>query len=363
MAQCFFELSLLGNLQTVELKELDLGFQADGGVTFIEVISALQPVKRLKMQGEPWQVTFPIFHHVKELEVISEDVKTWEEYPFSKKIAKSTLLSVEFTIPKYADQDFLKNYSGPKELYLGEFWLSLEDLCIALAAASNLTHLKFKYSTDPHPNNNPQHECRPTGLSKLSHLTITLREGHRFMDEDGLYWLVQSIGGQSHLHNLGIFWYNHRPATTRCERLLQHMFITHGLTLERLKLPFFRMTKATFHSLARRVPKLSQLWIGATVQMMNWLADALCTFPKLERLRLYNLDHRDFPFGFSFLQQTCPTLKVIKSNWVYDPSLGPTKRIMGPAHENPIRWKTSKGGWRRQQEGYATDSGSEMDFG
>ncbi|KAG8815948.1 hypothetical protein FRC17_000525 [Serendipita sp. 399] len=145
MSHCFNELSLLGNLQMVDFKELDFGYDRTGINGFIEAISQLESLQRLKMQAEPWSEGFPSLRHVKEIEVVSGDLKTWGEYPFSRKIVK--FVAPMRTFP-YAGPNFPKNYSSLKELSLGEFWSSLEDLCIALAAAPNLTHLKFKFSTD-----------------------------------------------------------------------------------------------------------------------------------------------------------------------------------------------------------------------
>ncbi|KAG8813170.1 hypothetical protein FRC17_001646 [Serendipita sp. 399] len=145
MSHCFNELSLLGNLQIIDIKELDFGYDRTRIDAFIEAISQLESLQRLKMQAEPWREGFPSLRHVKEIEVVSGDLKTWGEYPFSRKIVK--FVTPMRTFP-YAGPNFPKNYSSLKELSLGEFWSSLEDLCIALAAAPNLTHLKFKFSTD-----------------------------------------------------------------------------------------------------------------------------------------------------------------------------------------------------------------------
>ncbi|KAG9040353.1 hypothetical protein FS842_003072, partial [Serendipita sp. 407] len=51
-----------------------------------------------------------------------------------------------------------------------------------------------------------------------------------------------------------------------------------------------------------------------------------------------------------------------KSTWVYEPPIGSSKRIEGPLKSRRLRWSVGKY-YINQKGGYASDSGSDMDFG
>ncbi|KAG9040355.1 hypothetical protein FS842_003074 [Serendipita sp. 407] len=370
---------LLINLRVLNVGDLDVPYKCRDLDAIMNAVSTLQHLQLLKYASYPLPEDSPALQRLNEIEITSEDVDTLRNCSFVKKV-------VRFATPLRSltsvDTPLIKGFPNLRELSLGEYWSSPEELCTALEAVPKLTHLRVKLSVDLNYRYNPKHSYRPTNLTRLSHLTITFREGYRFMDDDALYWLVESIVGQSYLCSLGIMWYNLKTAKTRCEKLLQHLFARHGRTLQKLKLPFFHMSKTTFQRLAKRMPCLTQLWIGATPQMKTWLPNMICTFTKLERLRLYNLDECGFPFSLSFLQQACPTLKVIKvcqrpdyfiarntpflryawkSNWVYETPIGSNKRIKGPMKAHQLSAVGRR--YNHQDSAYASDSGSDMDFG
>ncbi|KAG8867611.1 hypothetical protein FRC20_005335 [Serendipita sp. 405] len=376
MSECCREFSLFINLRILSVGYFYIPYKCRDLDAIIDAVSTLRHLQLLKYGTEPPPDDFPTLQHIKEFEITSEDFSTLNNYSFKNRIVK---LATPFQCFTPVDLPLIEGLPNLKELSLGEFQASLEELCIALEAAPKLTHLKFYF----YVRHNPLDDYRPTNLTRLSHLTIVLQRGHPLIDDDTLYWLVESIAGRSSLSSLGIMWHNLKPAKTRCEKLLQHLFARHGPTLRKLKLPFFHMTKTIFHRLGRRMPCLTQLWIGATPQMKTWLSDVICAFLKLERLRLYNLDECEFPFSVSCLQQACPALKVIKvcqrshykiaqdtpfvryawkSTWVYEPPIGSSKRIEGPLKSHRLRWSVGKY-YINQKGGYASDSGSDMDFG
>ncbi|KAG9053332.1 hypothetical protein FS842_008335 [Serendipita sp. 407] len=373
---CRRQLSSLQNVHTVQINDNDDTGNISailGAISGLEHVRSLKFTVNLRRERE-----YPPLAHVKELDIRTWSLDPWNGTSFLDKIRtfKVAGLSTSFDHLQYIGM--LSNF---KELHLGVICISPGDLCRVLGSAPKLTHLHFKYHLHIFFDYSFQGSCHPTGLTKLSHLVITFEDKTKFVEDDALYWLVDAIAGQSSLESLGIMCYSRRFVTTRCEKLLHHISKVHGNTLQKLKLPLFHVSKSMFLQLGRRLPNLTHLWVGATSQMEVWLANVLCIFEKLEHLRLYEAGGIKFPYSGALFQQSCPSLKVIKvcqrsllfgledsdflryvwkSRWPHDSPFGAIRQIQGPTIAEHLTWDI----WGDyQKDDYASDSGSEVDFG
>ncbi|KAG8818802.1 hypothetical protein FRC17_010700 [Serendipita sp. 399] len=275
------------------------------------MVSSLQSLQILKLDDPPEDIGSRL-RNVQEFELSPWALKIEETMPYVERIRKLTVTRLHHPA---GDLTSFRVFSNLRTLIVNAIGLPSRDEAWRLfALIPNLTHLELRLSIPASAKDDDfQHNSQPTGLTKLTHLSISFFFSTLSISNI-LHSVIKDIAGQSRLRTLSIMSNSRKMTSIRCEKLLNHILDIHGRTLENLKLPIFNMTRSLLLRIARNMPNLAQLWIGGNPQL--------------------------------------------KSNWNHDKEFGTTRKLLGP---RTTQWMSKEvaQAYRETDDDYG--SGSEMD--
>ncbi|KAG8857392.1 hypothetical protein FRB91_011408 [Serendipita sp. 411] len=274
---CYAQLQKLLNVRKVTLngrfgsKELDHFLDSMSTLALLESLVITDPISRrfdgtlsLGPSGD-----YKKLDRIQDLSLsfAGNELDSWVVGSIASKIKKLTLESYDSTGIGYRLEALLR-------LQKLDITMSSPDpmkLCETVAVSKDLTQITLEFIWPKWEVVVPDitMDLPDTGLAKLTSLTIRLRSRWGDKEIKLLQNLVPALAGRSRLRKLAIVGPNSYPPYThiQCHHLMAHVISVHGPTLEKLKVPFFHMSKAILERIMARCEKLKILWAPAREEL------------------------------------------------------------------------------------------------